>query len=97
MDDHRSRIESVLADARLDAAELLLEAERHLRALTLVDEALDANPLLERAWRLRMRTLDLLGDHDGVTAAYAACARALAEIGLEPSGQTRKLARALRS
>jgi DNA-binding SARP family transcriptional activator len=97
VDDRRARIESVLADARLDAAELLLEAERYLRALMLLDEVLDADPLLERAWRLRMRTLDLLGDHDGVTAAYAACARALGEIGLEPSGQTQELARALRS
>jgi DNA-binding SARP family transcriptional activator len=96
VDDRRARIERVLADARLDAAELLLEAERHLRALTLVDEALDADPLLERAWRLRMRTLDLLGDKDGVTSAYAACTRALAEIGLEPSAQTRELAQALR-
>jgi len=44
------------------------------KSLALVDEALDADPLRERAWRLRMRTLDLLGDVDGVTAAYAGCA-----------------------
>ena len=96
IDDRRVQIESIVSDARLDAAELLLEAERYLRALALVDEALDADPLRERAWRLRMRTLDLLGDKDGVTAAYAGCARALAEIGLEPSAQTSELARALR-
>jgi hypothetical protein len=43
-----------------------------------------------------MRTLGLLGDYDGVTAAYAACTSALAEIGLEPSTTTSALARALR-
>ena len=96
VDDRRARLESVLADARLDAAELLLEGERHLHALALVEEALDADPLRERAWRLRMCTLDLLGDVDGVTAAYAGCVRALADIGLEPSQATIELARALR-
>jgi DNA-binding SARP family transcriptional activator len=96
IDDRRAQIASVLADARLDAAEFLLGADRHLRALALVDEALDADPLSERAWRIRMRTLGLLGDYDGVTAAYAACTSALAEIGLEPSTTTSALARALR-
>lgn len=96
VDDRRARLESVLSDVRLDAAELLLDADRHLRALALVDETLDADPLLERAWRLRMRALGLLGDYDGVTAAYAQCTSALAEIGLEPSAATSELARALR-
>ena len=96
IDDRRAQIASILSDARLDAAELLLEADRHLRALALVDEALDNDPLSERAWRIRMRTLGLLCDYDGVTAAYAACTSALAEIGLEPSATTSELARSLR-
>jgi DNA-binding SARP family transcriptional activator len=96
VDDRRARLESVISDVRLDAAELLLDADRHLRALALVDETLDADPLLERAWRLRMRALGLLGDYDGVTAAYAQCTSALAEIGLEPSSATSELARSLR-
>jgi DNA-binding SARP family transcriptional activator len=96
IDDRRARLASIVSDVRLDAAELLLDAERHLRALALVDEALDADPLLERAWRLRMRALGLLGDYDGVTAAYAQCVAALAEIGLAPSSTTSELARSLR-
>jgi DNA-binding SARP family transcriptional activator len=96
IDDRRAQIASIASDARLDAAELLLEADRHLRALALVDEALDADPLSERAWGIRMRTLGLLGDYDGVTAAYAACTNALAEIGLEPSATTSELVRSLR-
>jgi DNA-binding SARP family transcriptional activator len=96
IDDRRARIEHIVADVRLDAAELLLGADRHLRALALVDEALDANPLLERGWRLRMRALGLLGDYDGVLSAYAACASALAEIGIEPSRATTELANSLR-
>lgn len=96
VDDRRARLASVLSDARLDAAESLLDTDQHLRALALVDEVLDADPLLERAWRLRMRTLGLLGDYDGVLAAYAACKNALAEIGVEPSSTTSELARSLR-
>ena len=96
IDDRRSRIDGVVADMRLDAAELLIDADRHLQALALVDEALESDRLLERAWRLRMRALGLIGDNDGVLAAYTACRDALAEIGLEPSSTTNDLARALR-
>jgi DNA-binding SARP family transcriptional activator len=96
IDDRRTQIASIRSDARLDAAELLLGADRHLRALALVNDALDADPLSERAWRIHMRTLGLLGDYDGVTAALAACTNALAEIGLEPSAATRELAHTLR-
>jgi len=96
IDDRRAQIASIVSDVRLDAAELLLSSDRHLRALALVDEALDLEPLSERAWRLRMRALGLLGDYDGVTTAYVACASALAEIGLEPSRATSELARSLR-
>jgi DNA-binding SARP family transcriptional activator len=92
IDDRRTRFEAVLDDVRLDAAELLTDADQHLRALALVDEVIDAHPLLERAWRLRMRTLGMLGDYDGVLAAFAGCARALAAIDIEPSSATRQLA-----
>ncbi len=96
IDDRRARIESQLTDARLDAAEILLDAARYTRSLALVDEVLDADSLVERGWRLRMRGLGLLGDYDGVVAAYAACTAALAAIGLEPARSTTELANSLR-
>ncbi len=96
IDDRRSRIGSMVNDMRLDAAELLLDADRHLEALSLVRDALDADALLERGWRLRMRALGLLGDLDGVAAVYRACRDALSEIGLEPSRATVELARTFR-
>lgn len=96
VDDCRSRIDSVVADIRLDAAELLLDMDQHVEAVSLVEEALAADPLLERGWRLRMRAQGLLGDADGVLAAYRECREALAEIGLEPSRTTTDLARTYR-
>jgi DNA-binding SARP family transcriptional activator len=96
VEDRRAVLAGMLTDARIDAAELMLDAERYPQALTLVDAALDANPLLERAWRVRMRAFGLLGDYDGVLAAFGDCRRALAEIGLEPSAATAELAERLR-
>jgi DNA-binding SARP family transcriptional activator len=96
VEDRRRQIASALTDVRLDAANIYLEADQHLRSIALVDDVLDSDPLRERAWRLRMQALALLGDFDGVTAAYAGCARALGEIGLEPSRSTRELAQSLR-
>lgn len=96
VDDRRSYYASLAADIRLDAAALLLEADRHLESLVLVDEALAADPLLERGWRLRMTGLGLMGDLDGVTLAYRRCRAALAEIGLEPSRATVEMANTLR-
>jgi DNA-binding SARP family transcriptional activator len=97
IDDRRERLRSMLADVRLDLADLALQAESYLEALRFADEALVDDPLLERGWRIRMRTLSLLGDGDGVLGAYRACRDALAEIGLEPSRATTELARTLRS
>jgi len=96
VDDHRARLAALAADMRLDAAALLLEADRHLEALDLVDEALAADPLLERGWRLRMTALGLLGDSDGVALSFRRCCIALAEIGLEPSRTTVELANSMR-
>jgi two-component SAPR family response regulator len=87
----------MLADVRLDLADLALQAESYVEALHLVDEALADDQLLERGWRIRMRTLSMLGDVDGVLSAYRACHEALSEIGLEPSRATTELARHLRS
>jgi DNA-binding SARP family transcriptional activator len=97
IDDRRERLRSMLADVRLDLADLALQAESYVEALHLVDEALADDQLLERGWRIRMRTLSMLGDVDGVLSAYRACHEALSEIGLEPSRATTELARHLRS
>lgn len=96
VDDRRAAIESLLAGARLDAADLLVGEGRYLEALTLVDQALERNELLERGWRLRMQVVGMLGDGDGVVDALRRCRAALAEVDLEPSSVTLDLARRLR-
>ena len=97
IDERRARIAAWLVDVRLDAAATLLDENRHLDVLELVDEVLTHDRLLERAWRLRMQALALLGDQDGVVDAYRACRAALGEVELAPSRGTRELAQRLRA
>lgn len=97
IDERRARIGAWLVDARLDAATTLLDENRLLDVLELVDEVLDQDRLVERAWRLRMQALALLGDQDGVVDAYRACRSALDELELSPSRGTRELAQRLRA
>ena len=96
VDERRAAIAAKLVSARLDAAATLLDESRFLEALALADEALAENPLLERGWRLRMRALGMLGDHDGVLDAFRSCSRALELVGLVPARSTVELARTLR-
>jgi DNA-binding SARP family transcriptional activator len=96
-DERRASIAAQLVEARLDAAATLLDENRLLDVLELLDEVLAQDRLVERAWRLRMQALALLGDHDGVLDAYRACRSALDELDLAPSRGTRELAERLRA
>lgn len=96
IDERRAHLEAKMSGARLDAAELMLDTGRHIEALDLLDAAMEADPLLERGWQLRMRAHGLLGDGDGVLAAYRGCVTELARIGLEPSRRTTEIARTFR-
>ena len=96
-DERRAWIAAQLVEARLDAAATLLDENRLLDVLELLDEVLAQDRLVERAWRLRMQALALLGDQDGVVDAYRACRSALDELDLAPSRGTRELAERLRA
>ncbi len=72
VDDRRESLRATLADVRLDLADLSLQSETYVEALRILGEALAADPLLERGWRIKMRTLAMLGDADGVLGAYRA-------------------------
>jgi thioredoxin-like negative regulator of GroEL len=96
IDDARSRIESIAFDARLDLAELLVDRDRHVEALTLLEHASKTSRLSERACRVTMRAHSMLGNDDGVVVAFRNLCEVLAEIGLEPSRTTVELARVLR-
>jgi DNA-binding SARP family transcriptional activator len=97
VDERRACVEAWLIKARLDAATTLIDETRFLEALALIDDALEFDQLVERAWRLRMRALGMLGDLDGVLDAFRGCSAALGTLGLTPSRGTLEVARRLRA
>ncbi|NUT57133.1 MAG: transcriptional activator domain protein [Thermoleophilia bacterium] len=96
VDERRAHLQERVLDARLDAAELALEAGDLELAQQLGREVLHADPYRESAWRLMMRITALLGDPDGVIREYKACEHTLAVVGTTPAGSTRKLLEQLR-
>jgi DNA-binding SARP family transcriptional activator len=90
-EDRQRRLTDLASDARHDAAELELERGAYGEALELVDHVLREEPMRERAWRLKMRIADMLGDSDGVLRAYRDCVRELSILGVEPTASTRDL------
>jgi DNA-binding SARP family transcriptional activator len=96
LDERREHLRSRGLDARLDAAELALDAGDLELAQQLAREVLDADPYREAAWRLTMRIAGLHGDPDGVIREFKACEHALAHIGAAPSNSTRRLLDQLR-
>jgi DNA-binding SARP family transcriptional activator len=95
-DGRGHQLAQLAADARFEAADLALRAERYDQAGQLADHVLVVEPYRETAWRLKMRIANALGDEDGVIRAYQACERALAEVGTKPSATTRDLLERLR-
>jgi ATP/maltotriose-dependent transcriptional regulator MalT/DNA-binding SARP family transcriptional activator len=69
----------------------LLDANRLLEASDIVRQALEADPLRESAWRMRMRIMHEFHDQDGLYQTLKSCSAALAEIGVGPSTATRDL------
>ncbi|MEA2312020.1 MAG: hypothetical protein QOE28_1988 [Solirubrobacteraceae bacterium] len=96
IDERRAHLFERLLDARLDTAELALEAGDLEDAQQLGREVLEGDPYREAAWRLMMHIASLLGDPDGVIREYKACERALAAVGATPAGSTRRLLEQLR-
>jgi ATP/maltotriose-dependent transcriptional regulator MalT/DNA-binding SARP family transcriptional activator len=94
--ERRERLVGLRADARLDAARLAFEAGRYAEAGELAEAALGDDPFRESAWRLRMQVAGIVGDEDGVIAAYRGCADALDTLGARPSDATRSLLERLR-
>lgn len=78
------------------AAEAAFEVSDYLTSHRLASDVLASDPFLERAWRLKMRSVAALGDGDQVIAIYRACARTLAEVPTTPADSTRRLLEQLR-
>ena len=65
----------MVADARLEAAELTFAVGRYADAPRLVETTLTQDPFREAAHRLEMRIANAIGDEDRVIAAYRRCER----------------------
>jgi DNA-binding SARP family transcriptional activator len=96
LDERREHLSSRVVDARLDAAELALDAGELELAQQLSREVLETDPYREAAWRLSMRIAGVHGDPDGVIREYKSCELVLADIGATPANSTRKLLDQLR-
>jgi DNA-binding SARP family transcriptional activator len=95
-DHRRQELAALATDARHEAAELALAADRLDDAERLAGDVLRADPFREAAWRVTMRVADALGDGDRVIRAYQGCERALAQLGTTPAPSTRQLLERLR-
>ena len=96
IEERRDRLGQMVADARLQAAELTFAVGRYADAARLVETTLTQDPFREAAHRLEMRIANAIGDEDRVIAAYRRCERRLSEVGTTPSTSTRQLLETLR-
>jgi two-component SAPR family response regulator len=95
-EERRGLLHAAIGEARVTAAELLFQHGCYREARAMIDRALGDEPLSERAWRLRIKLADAVGDDDGVLDAYRRCRAELRTLGLEPSAETVELVERLR-
>jgi DNA-binding SARP family transcriptional activator len=96
IEQRRVRLAGLVADARLQAAELSFAGGRYADAARLVETTLIDDPFREGAHRLEMRIANAIGDEDRVISAYRRCELRLGELGTAPSPSTRHLLETLR-
>jgi LuxR family maltose regulon positive regulatory protein len=92
VDQVRNQLEIEYRDLLIQLAERYLKAGQAMRALTICRTALQADPLMEEAYRLSMRAHALLGDQAAIARTFQTCRTILSdELGIEPSFGTKKL------
>ncbi|HJZ62590.1 MAG TPA: BTAD domain-containing putative transcriptional regulator, partial [Miltoncostaeaceae bacterium] len=87
----RRDLTAVAREARLEYARALRVAGSLAEALTTVQLVVQDDPYREDAWQELMRIQAALGGAAAVVPAFLDCQRALRDIGLEPSRETRSL------
>jgi DNA-binding SARP family transcriptional activator/predicted negative regulator of RcsB-dependent stress response len=91
----RQRLRRIYMHSCLSLAQLYLDANETNPAIMTIDKALIEDPYAEDAHRLAMRIYATQGNRAAIFLQFEACAKALKEIGVEPSEQTRALLQAL--
>jgi DNA-binding SARP family transcriptional activator len=93
----RRRLLAAVADeARLEYARAMRTAGSPGDALAAAQRVAQDDPYREDAWQEIMRAQAALGGSAGALQAFLGCQRALREMGLEPSRETRQLLERLR-
>ena len=92
----RTELEASVAGARREHAGLLIAAGRAAEAVAAARAAVTADPYREDGWRLLMRAAAQAHGPSAAVPVYLECAGILAEIDLEPAGETRALLERLR-
>lgn len=90
LEDVRSQYRNTLERLLVHTGEEHLNQQPAL-AQTLAERALQLEPAAEEATRLLMRSAHLQGQMDVLHRSYLRCEKALQDLGLSPSGQTRQL------
>lgn len=92
----REHLQLLAQNARMECAEMAFRHGRFKEAAEFTAAVLDEDPLRETAWRLKMRLAGALGDNDAVLSSFRNCHAELAKLGLDVSGETRRLVAQLR-
>jgi len=91
-DKVRIQLEVEYLASLIRLAELFLKAGQAARVLDICRIALQADPLMEDAYRLSMRAYAVLGDRAAIARTFQTCCTVLHdELGVEPSSGTKKL------
>ena len=91
----RQRLQRLYIQSAIDLAQLQLETGKTKAAILAAEKALAEDACSEEAHRLAMRAYAALGNRASIILQYEACSKALGEIGVGPSEQTRALFRLL--
>ncbi|HKH23872.1 MAG TPA: BTAD domain-containing putative transcriptional regulator, partial [Acidimicrobiales bacterium] len=89
----RAHYEQRFVDAATRAAQLVAGQGHHDRAEALARSAIDVDPWAEHAHAVLVAAALARGDRAAARAALQRCDAALSELGVEPSDETRRLAR----
>ncbi|MGW3242232.1 BTAD domain-containing putative transcriptional regulator [Streptomyces sp. NPDC001070] len=96
LDARREELDAALTQAQVDAAAAALRLGRIRETRELSAAALQRDPYREQAWRLALAGAEAAGDDDELLELYRGYLRAMADLGIRPSAEMRRLVERLR-
>ncbi|MEU1621655.1 BTAD domain-containing putative transcriptional regulator [Streptomyces sp. NPDC005722] len=96
LDARREALTAAFTQAQADAAAVALRLGRIRETRELAGAALERDPYREQAWRLALAGAEAAGDDDGLLELYRGYRRAMADLGVRPSEEMRRLVERLR-